>query len=79
MVSVSPDALPEVTMVEASERFALVNADLAAAQQGSVIVGLAELQSTMLLRISLRGPTRPCTRRHKVRVGFTARTVARAV
>lgn len=37
-------ALPEVTMEEASERFSLVNADLAAAQQGSVTVGLAELQ-----------------------------------
>jgi diguanylate cyclase (GGDEF)-like protein len=37
-------ALPELTMEEASERFSLVNADLAAAQQGSVTVGLAELQ-----------------------------------
>jgi diguanylate cyclase (GGDEF)-like protein len=37
-------ALPDVTMEQASERFSLVNADLAAAQQGSVTVGLAELQ-----------------------------------
>jgi diguanylate cyclase (GGDEF)-like protein len=37
-------ALPEVTMEEASERFSLVNEDLAAAQQGSVTVGVAELQ-----------------------------------
>jgi diguanylate cyclase (GGDEF)-like protein len=36
--------LPEVTMKQASERFSLVNADLAAAQQRSVTVGLAELQ-----------------------------------
>jgi diguanylate cyclase (GGDEF)-like protein len=37
-------ALPEVTLEEASERFSLVNADLAAGQHGSVTVGLAELQ-----------------------------------
>ncbi len=37
-------ALLDVTMDQASERFSLVNADLAAAQQGSTTVGLAELQ-----------------------------------
>ena len=38
-------ALPDVTMAQAAERFSLVNADLAAAQQGSVTVGLAELRA----------------------------------
>lgn len=37
-------ALPDMTIELASERFSLVNTDLAAAQQGSVTVGLAELQ-----------------------------------
>lgn len=38
-------ALLEVTMAEAAERFSLVNADLAAAHQASVTVGLAELEA----------------------------------
>jgi diguanylate cyclase (GGDEF)-like protein len=40
-------ALPGVTVVEAAERFALVNAALsAAAQPASVTIGLADLRST---------------------------------
>jgi diguanylate cyclase (GGDEF)-like protein len=37
-------ALPDMRMEEAVERFSLINVALAAAQQGSVTVGLAELQ-----------------------------------
>jgi diguanylate cyclase (GGDEF)-like protein len=36
--------LPDVTMIEAAHRFSLVNADLRAAQIGSVTVGLAEIE-----------------------------------
>ena len=38
-------ALPDLTMEEAVKRFSLINVALGAAQQGSVTVGLAELQA----------------------------------